>query len=198
MWVIFIKRYFIIVLGGIFLLIGAFLYCINNILPTVKSPAKGYIALIIDDFGNYGEGAEAILNLGIPITAAVMPFLKNSQSDAEKAHNAGLEVIMHVPMEPVSGDISWLGEMGIKSSLSNQEIQTRLFEGLEQIKWAVGMNNHMGSKVMQDRRIVRAVLEVAKAKNIFFIDSKTTEKTVAPEIVRDLNLPYFAQGCLFG
>jgi polysaccharide deacetylase 2 family uncharacterized protein YibQ len=194
MRVLIIKRWFIIALGGIFLLTGAFLYVINNVLPaSSKSPVKGYIALIIDDFGNHGEGTEAILKLGIPITAAVMPFLDKSQSDAEIAHNAGLEVIMHVPMEPTSGDKNWLGAMGITCNLSTPEIQTRLLEGLAQIKWAVGMNNHMGSKAMQDKRIVRAVLEVAKSRNIFFIDSKTTDKTVAPDIVKDLNLPYFAR-----
>ncbi|MFS0837740.1 divergent polysaccharide deacetylase family protein [Paenibacillus sp. 1P03SA] len=60
-------------------------------------------AIIIDDLGNNMKGTDAILDLPFPITAAVMPFLPSSHSDAEKAFGKGHDVIVHLPMEPRSG-----------------------------------------------------------------------------------------------
>lgn len=142
-------------------------------------PAKGYVALIIDDFGNHGEGYKAMLNLGIPLTVAVMPFLPYSKSEAEEAHRAGLEVIAHLAMEPERGRPEWLGPKGITSNLSDDEIKGRILEGLEELKWAVGMNNHMGSKATKDKRIMEVVLKVAKENNLYFLDSRTTSQSVA-------------------
>lgn len=108
----------------------------KNATFSVNAGNRAYVAIVIDDFRNNGEGSSAILDLGIPITAAVMPFLPNTATDAELAHNAGFEVIMHVPMEPEYGDRSWLGPGGITSDLPHDEILRRITLGLEQIRWA--------------------------------------------------------------
>ncbi len=154
---------------------------------------RGMIALIIDDFGNHGDGTEAIINLGIPLTAAVMPFRPHSVDEARIARAAGLEVIMHVPMEPEHGDPSWLGSMGITTDLSDAEIEDRILRGLAQIQPAVGLNNHMGSRAIQDRRVMSAVLRIAKQRGLFFIDSMTTPRSVAGEIAQEMKVPYLAR-----
>jgi len=48
------------------------IYAINTLDINVNSNTGGYIALIIDDFGDDAEGTEEMLRLGIPITAAVI------------------------------------------------------------------------------------------------------------------------------
>ena len=154
---------------------------------------KSYIALIIDDFGNHGDGTEEMLKLDIPITAAVMPFLPSSRQDAEAAHKAGKDVILHIPMEPVKGKRSWLGPMPITSDLSDEEVQKRIKSGLEEVKWAVGVNNHMGSKIMQDERILRNIIAVSRDENLLFIDSKTTEKSVASTLANEYQIPFFSR-----
>ncbi|MBM7614126.1 divergent polysaccharide deacetylase family protein [Alkaliphilus hydrothermalis] len=148
----------------------------------------GYVAIIIDDFGNSGEGTDEMLELEIPITAAVMPFLPHSQVDAEAAHKAGHEVIMHIPMEPVRGNPNWLGEKGITTDLSNEEIKSRICEGLEELRWAVGMNNHMGSKATQDKRVMESILQIAKEKNMFFVDSVTTQHSVVGQVSKNMEV----------
>ena len=152
---------------------------------------KGYIAIIIDDFGNNGKGTNAMLNLGIPITAAIMPFLGSSLKDAETARDKGLEIMLHMPMEPISGKPSWLGPGVIKCAMTDQEIQLNINDALDQLKWAVGMNNHMGSKVCQDRRTMETILLTAKSRGIYFVDSKTAEKSVIEEVAKELDVPYF-------
>lgn len=187
------KKRIIIGAGFLVLLAGAVLFMSHTRPVGRELNPRGYLALVIDDFGNHGEGTEAMVNLGIPLTAAVMPFLPFSRTDADLAHQAGLEVIMHIPMEPIRGKPSWLGPGAITCSLTSQEIKTRLLEGLIQLKWAVGMNNHMGSRAMQDSKVVTAILEVARQENLFFLDSRTTTVKVAMETAEALNWPYLAR-----
>ena len=160
---------------------------------TFGEKTKGYIAIIIDDFGNNGKGTEAMLNLNIPITVAIMPFLDSSIKDGEKANEKGFEIILHMPMEPISGKPSWLGPGAIKCAMTNQEIQLNINNALDELKWAAGMNNHMGSKVCQDRKSMEAILLTAKSKGIYYIDSKTVENSIAAEVAEDLGVPYLAR-----
>ncbi len=160
---------------------------------TSSAQAEGYVCIIIDDFGNNGNGTKEILSLPIPITVAVMPFLPFSLQDAEAAYQAGKEVFLHVPMEPLHGKPSWLGPKAITNDLSDEEIRSRLQEALKEIKWATGLNNHMGSKIMENKRIVKTVLALSKENHLIFVDSKTTQKTVAPMIAEEIGTTYFCR-----
>jgi len=182
-------RFVIIVALVIILIFSNF--AINALDTNVNSDTGGYIALIIDDFGNGAEGTDDMLRLGIPITAAVMPFLPYSSKDANDAHNAGLEVILHIPMEAVHGKKEWLGPRGITIDLSSDEVEKRIIDGLDEVKWAIGMNNHMGSKITQDKRIMESVLKIAKEKNLIFIDSGTTQNSVVGEVADAMNVIHF-------
>lgn len=156
---------------------------------TSVEKTKGYIAIIIDDFGNNGKGTKAMLDLNIPITVAIMPFLDSSIKDAEKANNKGLEIMLHMPMEPISGNPSWLGPGAINCAMTDQEIQLNINDALQQLKWAVGMNNHMGSKVCQDKRAMETILLTAKSQEIYYVDSKTVENSVVAKVAEDLGVP---------
>lgn len=168
-------------------------YSSNLLKHTVAEGTKGYIAIIIDDFGNNGKGTEAMLDLNIPITVAIMPFLDSSIKDGEKANDKGLEIILHMPMEPISGKPSWLGPGAIKCAMTDQEIRLNINNSLDELKWAVGMNNHMGSKVCQDRKSMESILLTAKSKGIYYVDSKTVENSIAAEVAEDLGIPYLVR-----
>ena len=156
---------------------------------TSSEKPKGYIAIIIDDFGNNGKGTKAMLDLNIPITVAIMPFLDSSIKDAEKAKEKGLEIMLHMPMEPISGKPNWLGPGAIKCAMTDQEIQLNISDALQQLKWAIGMNNHMGSKVCQDERAMETILLTAKSQGIYYIDSKTVENSIVAKVAEDLGAP---------
>ncbi len=147
------------------------------------------IAIIIDDLGNSMDGTKEILALPIPITVAVMPFLPSSKSDAEWAHRLGHDVILHLPMEPVKGKKSWLGPGAITTDLSDREIRSRVEAAIKEIPYAIGVNNHMGSKVTADRRVMKIILEVCKQYGLIYIDSKTSSKSVVLQMANDIGVP---------
>ena len=54
----------------------------------------------------------------------------------------------------------------------------------------IGVNNHMGSKVTADQKIMGAVLQYLKERELFFIDSSTTAHSVVEEVAQEINQPY--------
>lgn len=151
-----------------------------------------YIAVIIDDYGNQGSaGTEEMLELGIPLTAAVMPGLSESLRDADIYHGQGHDVILHQPMEPKRGNDAWLGPFAIKKGMTAAEAKENMEKGLASVQYAVGINNHMGSRVMEDETLVRAVMGTAKENRLIFINSVTTGDRTARKIAAELALPYF-------
>ncbi|WP_257009823.1 divergent polysaccharide deacetylase family protein [Evansella halocellulosilytica] len=147
-------------------------------------------AIIIDDFGGKTGGVSHYFEADIPVTVAIMPFLESSTEQAKKANELGLEVMIHLPLEPKKGKRSWLGPSPITSDLSTEEVKKIVRNAIEDIPYAKGLNNHMGSKVVSDERIMRAVLEVAKEHELYVIDSGTNKDSVIPELATELNIPY--------
>ncbi|MEA5083086.1 MAG: divergent polysaccharide deacetylase family protein [Lachnospiraceae bacterium] len=143
---------------------------------------KGYLAIIIDDFGNHGEGTEEMLALDIPFTAAIMPFSEGTLEDKERVKAAGKEMIVHMPMESLIGKKSWVGDKGIFLNMSDEEIKAVVDETFTVLDGAVGLNNHMGSAIMEDERALNVVINDVADRGLIFIDSRTTAKSVSKKL----------------
>ncbi len=197
MWIVVTRKTLynlLIIILSILVLLVLFQFIFENFLSiSTNSGPKGYIVIIIDDFGNHGDGTDEMLNLGVPVTAAVMPFMPYSLADAEAAHKANLEVILHLAMEPNHGKKEWLGPRGVTCDLDSDDVKCIVEDALVDVKYAVGINNHMGSKATQDKRVMQAILEIAKENNLFFVDSKTSPKSVASEMAEELDVPCFSR-----
>jgi polysaccharide deacetylase 2 family uncharacterized protein YibQ len=148
------------------------------------------VAIVIDDFGNNMDGTKEMLNLPIPFTVAVMPFLPSTKQDAQLAHDKGHEVILHLPMEPVRGKKSWLGPGAITTDLSNDEIHKRIVAAIEDVPYAIGINNHMGSKATADERVMKILIDICKEKNLILLDSRTTPKSLIGKLAGQRGVPY--------
>lgn len=177
------------------ILLGMFLLILTSISSTIQVEAEDgkiskELAIVIDDFGNGMKGTEEILDLPVPLTVAVMPFLPTSAQDAKLAHDRGHEVIIHLPLEPKHGKKSWLGPGAITTDLSDEEIRSRVERAVAEVPYAVGMNHHMGSKAVEDERVMRIILEVCREKGFFYLDSKTSGKSVIPKVAKELSVPY--------
>lgn len=166
-------------------------------LPSAIAAEKHKVAIVIDDFGNNMKGTEQMLSLPIPLTIAIMPFLPSTRADAKAAHQKGYEVIIHMPMEPIKGKRSWLGPNAITTDLSDEEIRKRVELAVADVPHAVGMNNHMGSKVTADERVMRIILSVCKEYGLFYLDSKTNSKSVVGKVAKDLDVPVIENHLFF-
>lgn len=142
----------------------------------------GKLAIIIDDFGQDRSGVKEMMLIDRHLTFAVMPFLEYSRSDAESAYNKGYEVIVHLPMEPNHGKLSWLGPRPILSGMSKNVAEQIVRDAFENVPYAVGANIHMGSKASSDEIIITSILDIIKEKNLYFVDSRTASNPISKRL----------------
>lgn len=150
----------------------------------VRGP--GEIVLIIDDVGFEGQNIERAMSLDPNINFAILPNGTRTGEFADLIHSRGFEILCHLPMEPVDGHIS-PGRNAILTSMSDAEIAAATSENIAAVKYARGVNNHMGSRATADSRVMRDVLR-ALPEGMYFIDSRTGGHSVALETAREMNV----------
>jgi polysaccharide deacetylase 2 family uncharacterized protein YibQ len=144
--------------------------------------------VVLDDAGYDLGQLEAYLAYPGPLTIAVLPHLAHSSEAARLAREAGKDVILHCPMEPLGAADP--GPGAIETADSRERIWERLDSAFRSVPQAVGMNNHMGSRLMSDPRAVSAIMEYLAARGGFFLDSRTTAHSVAREEARRHGVPF--------
>lgn len=147
------------------------------------------LAVIIDDLGNGMKGTEEIMMMPVKLTVAVMPFLPTTEADARRAHEQGHDVILHLPMEPKQGNPKWLGPGAILSNMTDQDVRQRVEAAIDNVPYAVGINNHMGSKITGDEKVMSIILDVCRERGLFFIDSRTNYRSVVSKLSELKGLP---------
>ncbi len=146
------------------------------------------MALIIDDIGHSVSKARSFLELGIPITFAVLPKLPHSAELALELHREGHEIMLHQPMEPCDRGLDpgpgalYVGDGALKIGRVMQE-------NLSEIPFAKGVNNHMGSRFTASKKETFQAIGVLQETSLFFVDSLTSSRSVAYETARRLHVP---------
>ncbi len=147
------------------------------------------VAIVIDDLGGDLEDVRALLELPQPLTFAVLPKLAYSRETAEAASRAGKDVLLHLPMEPMDYPAKNPGPGALLRSMSAEAMKAVLAEDLEDVPHSIGVNNHMGSRLTEDEEVMHLVLSFLKERNLFFLDSYTTPRSVVESVARRLELP---------
>ena len=145
------------------------------------------VAFIIDDLGYETEVAKKIMELEFPVALSILPFLQYSEFIAEEGRKNNKEIMLHLPMEPNNSGAN-PGPGAIKSYMSEEEIRQAVRKCILDFPYAIGVNNHMGSKITEDREIMEIVLEEIKGYNLFFIDSITTKDSIAYEVAQEMEI----------
>ena len=150
-------------------------------------PSKGKLIFVFDDAGHNLEQLQYFLDLPFPCTIAVLPKLPNSIETAKRIRAAGKELILHQPMQAVNPNI-YPGKGAVKPGMNREEIKKIVASNVEEIGPIAGMNNHEGSLITSDEEAMEAVLELCREKNIYFLDSRTSSKSVVPQVAKKLNM----------
>ncbi|WP_276324844.1 divergent polysaccharide deacetylase family protein [Treponema putidum] len=159
-------------------------------------PSKGKLIFVFDDAGHNLEQLQYFLDLPFPCTIAVLPKLPNSRETAKRIRAAGKEVILHQPMQAVNPNID-PGEGAVRPGMNSEEIKKVVSSNVEEIGPIAGMNNHEGSLITSDEEAMEAVLELCKEKNIYFLDSRTSSKSVVPQAAKKTEYEHLGKSGLY-
>lgn len=162
-----------------------------SILPPKENAGgqvTGRLAIVIDDAGRDLDSQHIYEQMGIPLTLAVMPDQVHTRDAARSWRAHGLPVILHQPMESVSG--IGMEPKVILTSMSDAVIRQMLRDSLSQLPEAIGINNHQGSKATIDARTMDIVMNELHHRGLFFFDSHTNSTTAADKAAKTYGVPY--------
>lgn len=131
----------------------------------------GKLSIVIDDFGYRPQQENQVLALPAPVSVAVLPNAPRAREMASKAHDAGHEVLIHLPMAPLSKQP--LEKDTLRPDMSSSEIERIIRDAVNKVPYAVGMNNHMGSAMTSNLSGMQKVMQSLEQYNLYFLDSMT-------------------------
>ncbi len=132
------------------------------------------IAVIIDDIGFDLRIVKELAGIHAPIAFAILPHTPHAAEAAGFLHAAGKEILLHLPMEPRSYPEDSPGAGALMVDMDERQIRKQIQENLAAVPYASGVNNHMGSRFMEDAARLTIVMEELKKRGLYFVDSRTT------------------------
>lgn len=157
-------------------------------LPAPSASGGARLAIIIDDAGQWPATERALIALPIPLTLSVLPDVRYGHVIAREAADAGKGVMLHLPMEPISGIDPGPGK--VTTEMTDAQIEAQVDADLADVPLAQGVNNHEGSKATADPRVMHDVAKALAAHGgLFFVDSLTIGDSVAAAEARAAGLP---------
>ena len=149
------------------------------------------IILIFDDMGLDRAAFEEIMHLPGPVTLSFLPYAEDVQPLVDRARARGDAIMLHLPMEPAGPADP--GPHALTTEMTASDLLSALDWNLNRFKGYVAVNNHMGSRLTREPGEMKTILANLKARNIFFIDSLTTGKSIAAEAGRAVGERVYAR-----
>ncbi|SFD02477.1 divergent polysaccharide deacetylase family protein [Pseudoalteromonas denitrificans] len=143
------------------------------------------VAIIIDDIGYHKHDLQAIKLPG-EISYSILPYTPFAQIFSQQANAINKEVLLHIPMQSISGKA--LGPGALTNEMTKSQIQSTLEKALNEYPEVKGINNHMGSFLTQKIQPMAWTMEVLHERGLYFLDSKTTTHSQAQNLANLFNV----------
>ena len=156
----------------------------DYIIPPASSGAT--LTFVFDDGGQNLSDLQHYLNLPFPVDVAVLPRLQHSVESAQRVRSSGRhELLLHQPMQARNLSVN-PGPGAISPSMTTTDIDAVVRKNLAEIGPVSGLNNHEGSLITESKVKVGKVIEICQQQGIFFLDSRTSANTAAPQAALEL------------
>lgn len=150
---------------------------------------SGKLAVIVDDCGYDMSSVRILLNTGLPLNFAVLPYKPYSSDVLEMIKSDGRVAMLHLPMEPMDRSAMSEGSSTICTDMSKDKILELTRKAINSLPGVSGVNNHQGSKATADSATMTTVLQELRNQDLFFVDSRTSSKSVARDKAVAMGVP---------
>jgi polysaccharide deacetylase 2 family uncharacterized protein YibQ len=157
-------------------------------LPEIPKILKGRIAIVIDDWGYNSNNLEMLEEIKYPLTVSILPNLSYSRQLSEELHRRGLEVILHLPLEP--HEKFRLEQNTVMTSMDESKIIDIIRRDLANVSNAKGVSNHMGSLATEDLRTMGIIFQELKQRRLYFLDSMVSPKSICSGLAKKMHLDF--------
>ena len=147
------------------------------------------IALVIDDMGYDRVNSALAVKLPPAVTLSYLPTAPDVQRQVRVARLRGHPVMLHLPMEaPSHRGRPGVNVLALKGS--EEILRERMNRMLGSFDGYIGVNNHMGSRFTRDHGRMKIVLSELRRRGLFFVDSRTSNRSVGGEVARQARVAY--------
>ncbi|MEE8173342.1 MAG: divergent polysaccharide deacetylase family protein [Alphaproteobacteria bacterium] len=147
------------------------------------------MAVIVSGLGLSTAATKSAIKLPKEVTLSFTPYGADLETDGAAARAAGHEVLLDLPMEPISYPADDPGPHTLLTSLNPSDNIARLDWLLGRFKGYVGVITHMGSRFTASPEPLRPILRALKDRGLMFVDSRSTSKSVAAGLAGQMQLP---------
>lgn len=159
--------------------------------PFDETDKRPRIAIVITDLGLSEAATEtAIQQLPGSVTLSFSPYAKGLDQWANLARAAGHELLLDLPMEPLDYPEQDPGPYTLLTSLDPQQNLFKMQWLLSRATGYVGVTNHMGSRFTTSGPDLKPVLEQIKARGLLFLDSHSSEQSIAAKLAKDTGMAW--------
>lgn len=137
---------------------------------------KPKIALILDDWGYKEKDIPYLADIKQVFTISILPGLKYSAMADDEAYKYNKGIMLHLPMQPEKKMV--MEKTTILADMSGDEVRSAVAGLIADVPHLTGVNNHEGSLATAKKEIMEPLLGVLRDRDLFFIDSLTSPKTV--------------------
>ncbi|HEV2360028.1 MAG TPA: divergent polysaccharide deacetylase family protein [bacterium] len=142
------------------------------------------VAIVFEHAGASLDDLTPIYAMHQPFGLGIFPHQRYSGRIVRDAIAHGLTPILHLPLEPLRpadlGPVSGI----VWTRMSGPDIAGTVEGDLGSVPGVVAVSNHAGSRATADRRVMTAVLDVVKARGLWFEENRTTAHSVATDVAR--------------
>lgn len=155
----------------------------------VKAPR---LVIVIDDLGESVNVAKRLADLPFPVSFSVLPHNTKAREVAALARKKNCELLLHLPCEPEGyPKTANSGPGTLRVKMPEALLEQTLVDNLARLPEVDGVNNHMGSRLTQDKKAMTVVLAHLQGRGKFFLDSLTTPKSCVRDVSKTLGMKYY-------
>lgn len=158
--------------------------------PFDRADKRPRIAVLLTGLGLSGAATEAAINaLPGALTLGFNPYAPKLDEWIGYARAAGHEVFLSLAMEPVDYPRVDPGPHTLLISLDRQQNLERLQWVLSRVTGYVGVVSSAGSRFTTSQADLLPILDEVKGRGLMFVDSRSTENSVAGQLSKAIGLP---------
>lgn len=152
------------------------------------------ISILIDDIGYKFKEDTRALALPGPVAYAILPYGPHTEMMSQLAFKKGKDILLHLPMQAEEMDKNeFLGPGALTLNMTREEFLKTLNIDIHAVPNLIGINNHMGSLLTQHPGHMQWLMDSIKNKGQFYVDSLTSDNSVAARLAKENNVPYLTR-----
>ena len=159
-------------------------------MPKIAIVVKGFGSLSQDDLNRW-------LNLDKNVCYAVLPINRTSRMNMQQIINHGFEALIEIPLEDPGHPVVATPEYAIFGHFRDSEVTRRLDQYFSLLRDAKGAITHRGGLITTDRRIMPIILRYIKDRDLYFIDDRAIETSIAFSMAQSMMLTSYERSITF-